>query len=202
MFKIYNEKNVLVNIKFLEVTEQKLANQYIQENDIVLELGARYGSVSCIINSKLTNKKNQVVVEPDDRVWDALENNKIINNCEFNIVKGFISGNKLGLINLDKCFNGYGSTSIPDISSSIPNYSLSEIKTLYNISEFNVLIADCEGFLEIFLDENPTILKSLRLIIFEEDYPEKCNYDRIKSNLIKDGFVEIEKRGQQNVWEK
>jgi FkbM family methyltransferase len=202
MFKIYNEKNILVNTKFLEVPEQKLAKQYIRENDVVLELGARYGSVSCIINSKLNNKKNQVVVEPDDRVWNALENNKKINNCQFNIVKGFISEKKLGLTNLDTFYGGYGATSIFDISSSIPNYTLSGIKTLYNITDFNVLVADCEGFLETFLDENPIILEPLRLIIFEEDYPEKCNYNKIKNNLIKQGFIEIEKTGQQNVWGK
>jgi hypothetical protein len=79
-----------VNIETVEKHEQDLANKYILENDIVLELGARYGSVSCTINSKLNNKNNQVVVEPDDRVWDALEKNKNNNNCEFNIVKGLL----------------------------------------------------------------------------------------------------------------
>ena len=68
-----------VNIKKLEKQEQELAKQYVLEDDVVLELGARYGSVSCTINSKLNNKKNQVVVEPDDRVWDALERNKKTN---------------------------------------------------------------------------------------------------------------------------
>jgi CO/xanthine dehydrogenase FAD-binding subunit len=52
---------------------EHIEKQYILENDIVLELGA------CVINSKLNNKKNQVVVEPNDRVWDALEKNKINN---------------------------------------------------------------------------------------------------------------------------
>jgi hypothetical protein len=59
-----------VNIETVEKHEQDLANKYILENDIVLELGARYGSVSCTINSKLNNKNN--------------------NNCEFNIVKGLL----------------------------------------------------------------------------------------------------------------
>jgi FkbM family methyltransferase len=200
MFKIYNEKGKLINTKILEITEQFLANKYIQEDDVVLELGARYGSVSCVINSKLNNKKNQVVVEPDDRVWDALENNKKINNCDFNIVKGFISEKKLSLTNLNKHFGGYGATSIQDISSNIPNYSLIEVKNKFDISNFNVLVADCEGFLETFLDENPSILENLRLIIFEEDYSEKCNYAKIKENLLKCFFIQIEKKGQQNVW--
>jgi hypothetical protein len=117
-----------IDTTLIEKPEQDLANQYILENDVVLELGARYGSVSCVINSKLNNKKNQVVVEPDSRVWNALEQNKINNNCEFNIVKGFISNKKLDLTNLDNCLDGYGSTFVENTNTKIQSYSLDEIK--------------------------------------------------------------------------
>jgi FkbM family methyltransferase len=187
-----------VNTELMEKTEQDLANTYILENDIVLELGARYGSVSCIINSKLNNKQNQVVVEPDDRVWDALEKNKNNNNCYFNIVKGFISNKKLDLTNLDNWFGGYGSTFIENNDTKIPSYSLDEIKKKYNLN-FNVLVADCEGFLEVFFDENPDFYDNLRLIIFEADYPEKCNYNKIKNKLLEKQFIKI-LEGHQNVW--
>jgi FkbM family methyltransferase len=187
-----------VDTERIEKTEQYLANKYILENDVVLELGARYGSVSCIINSKLNNKKNQVVVEPDDRVWDALEKNRINNACEFNIVKGFISNKKLSLTNLDVYIDGYGATFVEDSYTKIPSYSLDEIMKTYNL-KFNVLVADCEGFLEVFLDENPKIYDSLRLIIFEADYAEKCNYDKIKKNLHKNNFKKLIE-GHQNVW--
>ena len=187
-----------VDIEHIEKSEQDLAKQYILENDIVLELGARYGSVSCIINSKLNNKKNQVVVEPDDRVWDALEKNKFSNNCEFNIVKGFISNKKLDLTNLDVCLNGYGATFIESDDTKIPFYSLDEITNKYNL-KFNVLVADCEGFLEVFFDENPFFYDNLRLIIFEADYCEKCNYNKIKNKLIEKKFNKIIE-GHQNVW--
>ena len=187
-----------VDTERIEKQEQYLANKYILENDVVLELGARYGSVSCIINSKLNNKKNQVVVEPDDRVWDALEKNRISNTCEFNIVKGFISNKKLSLTNLDVHIDGYGATFVEDSYTKIPSYSLDEIMKTYNL-KFNVLVADCEGFLEVFLDENPKIYDSLRLIIFEADYEEKCNYDKIKKNLHKNNFKKLIE-GHQNVW--
>jgi FkbM family methyltransferase len=187
-----------VNIETMEKEEQDLANQYISENDVVLELGARYGSVSCIINSKLNNKKNQVVVEPDDRVWNALELNKKSNHCEFNIVKGFISNKKLDLTNLDCCHGGYGATFIENSDTKIPSYSLDEITQQYNLN-FNVLVADCEGFLEVFFDENPSFYDNLRLIIFEADYTEKCNYAKIKTKLTEKKFDKI-KEGPQNVW--
>jgi FkbM family methyltransferase len=188
-----------VDIDRIEKEEQDLARDYILENDVVLELGARYGSVSCIINSKLNNKKNQVVVEPDDRVWDALERNKNVNNCNFSIVKGFISNKKLNLTNLDDHFGGYGATFIESNDTKIPSYSLDEISNKYNLN-FDVLVADCEGFLEIFFDENPDFYDKLRLIIFEMDYPNKCNYDKIKNKLIEKKFNNIFAKGQHNVW--
>jgi FkbM family methyltransferase len=197
-FNIIDLRGNKVDIENIEKPEQDLANKYILENDIVLELGARYGSVSCVINYKLNNKKNQVVVEPDNRVWDALEQNRINNNCEFNIVKGFISNKKLSLTNLDVCLGGYGSTFIENDNTKIPSYSLDEIINKYNL-KFNVLVADCEGFLETFFDENPKFYDSLRLIIFEADYIEKCNYNKIKNNLRKNNFKKL-LEGHQNVW--
>lgn len=199
--KFYDQNDNLINNQNIEKIEQDLANEYIQENDCVLELGARYGTVSCVINNRLKNKKKQVVVEPDNRVWDALEKNRDRNNCDFNIVKGFLSDRRLNLTNLNVHLNGYGSTSIEDLDgkSMIPSYSMNEIKTMYNIKKFNVLVADCEGFLETFFDENPDFYDNLRLIIFEADYGEKCNYKKIRNKLREKGLKPL-LEGHQNVW--
>lgn len=197
--KIYDENGNKVDTEYLEKPEQELAEQYIKENDVVLELGARYGSVSCIINSKLSNKKNQVSVEPDGRTWDALEKNKLLNKCDFQIVKGFIGEKKMDLTNLDVYFNGYGSTFVYNENSRIPSYTLDDVKKSCNISKFNVLVADCEGYLEVFLDENLSLLDDLRLIMFEADYPDKCDYEKIKELLEKNNFEGI-LIGFQNVY--
>ena len=197
MMKIYDQNNNLVS-PGMERTEQILAKQYIKKDDVVLELGARYGSVSCVINSQLSNKNNQVSVEPDSRVWDALENNAKINNCGFNIIKGFIGEKKMDLTNLNNYCGGYGSTFIYNENSKIQSYTLDEVKKKYNL-KFNVLVADCEGFLEVFFDENPNFYNDLRLIIFEADYPDKCNYNKIREALIKYNFKAIS-TGHQNVY--
>lgn len=194
VMKFYDENNIIIDNNSIEKPEQDLVNSYILEDDIVLELGARYGTVSCNINKKLKNKYNQVSVEPDNSVWFSLEFNKIKNNCNFNIVKGFISNKKMNL-HLD----GYGSTFVFDENTKIQCYSLDDIKNQYNIEKFNVLVADCEGFLEVFFDENPTFYNNLRLIIFEADYPDKCNYNKIKQNLFNNNFTKIIE-GHQNVW--
>jgi FkbM family methyltransferase len=197
---IVDSRGKRIDTSKIEKPEQDLANSFILENDVVLELGARYGSVSCVINSKLNNKHNQVVVEPDNRVWDALAKNKQSNNCGFHIVNGFISKKKLDLTNLHVYLDGYGATFIENNDSTIPSYSLADIKQKYNL-EFNVLVADCEGFLEVFFDENPELYDNLRLIIFEADYPEKCNYHKIKNTLKEKKFKKIVE-GHQNVWMK
>ena len=197
---IRDNKGNKINIEKIEKEEQTLAEQYILDDDIVLELGARYGSVSCIINKKLNNKNNMVVVEPDDRVWDALEENMKRNNCDFKIIKGFISNKKLGLTNLDCFLGGYGSTFIENEETKIPSYTLEEIKEKHGLN-FNVLVADCEGFLEVFFDENPTLYDNLRLVIFEADYPGKCNYRKIKDALLEKGFKKL-LEGHQNVWKR
>lgn len=195
---IQNQHGKPVNILNMEKAEQDLAKQYIEENDIVLELGARYGSVSCTINRNLKCKTNQVVVEPDERVWEALERNKKANNCEFHIVKGFISAKKIGLTNLNNYCGGYGATYIEQIDSKIPCFTMEEINEKYNLN-INALVADCEGFLERFFDENPSFYDRLRIIIFEADYPDKCDYSKIRNALKEKGFKEIRK-GHQNVW--
>jgi FkbM family methyltransferase len=194
---IRDENGKSIDIANVESWEQQLANEHIRENDVVLELGARYGSVSCVINSKLNVKTNQVVVEPDDRVWEALERNKETNQCKFHIVKGFVSSKKLGLTEINS-YSGYGTTSVEDINSKINSFTLQEIMKNYNLN-FNVLVADCEGFLEMFFDENPNFYGNLRLLIFEADYPNKCNYDKIKRALVSRNFTEVTS-GHQNVW--
>jgi FkbM family methyltransferase len=196
----FDENNIKINNQRLEAEEQYLVLTYVEENDVVLELGARYGTVSCAINYKLNNKTNQVSVEPDDRVWDALENNKKNNNCHFNIIKGFISNNKLGLINKDVHFGGYGTSSIVDNESTIDSFTLDDINLKYNL-KFNVLVADCEGFLETFIDENSDFCKNLRMCIFEADYPNNCNYPKIRQYLESLNFKKI-KGDYQNVYVK
>ena len=67
----------------------------------------------------------------------------------------------------------------------------------YNL-KFNVLVADCEGFLETFFDENPELYEELNLIIYERDNDGskggrriKCNYNKIENNLKNYNFNQI-----------
>ena len=195
-----NEYDQPIDIENNERAEQDLLRLFIKRDDVVLELGARYGTTSCVINKNLKVKTNQVSVEPDDRVWEALEKNKLHNECSFHIVKGFISNKTLALANTDVC-NGYGTTSVPAETSNIPSFSLEQIQQKYGLN-FTVVVADCEGFLETFLEENNKLYEEIRMIIFEIDYCDKCNYVNIIENLEKHNFHNIIDTGHQMVWMK
>ena len=197
--KFVDENNNIIDIKNVEHVEQDLANKYITSNSIVLELGARYGTVSCIISKKIKNSNNLVVVEPDDTIWESLEKNMKNNNCNFHIVKGVISNKKLALGSV----RGYGVQMFPDNSSNIPNFSFDDIENQFNL-KFNTLVADCEGCVGDLFNENPILYKQLELIILEHD-TDKTDYDKLISNFKKFGFKEIENTFDEvarTVWKK
>ena len=193
--RILDEKGQSINTEIVEAAEQKMVKEFVHEDDVVLELGARYGSVSCTINEILKNRKNQVSVEPDYRIWASLENNRNSNRCEFEIFKGFVSRQKLNII-----AKGYDTTFAPDETSNVECLTLEEIENKFNL-KFNVLVADCEGFLEIFFEENPDLYSKLDKIIFEADREDFCNYEILRENLRNNGFHE-HIGGHQNAWTK
>jgi len=171
-----NEKNEKVNYNRYETREIDLIKKFIKEDDVVLELGARYGGTSVAINQILKDKEKQVSVDPDQRIWESLETNKKNHNCQFMIIKGTISNKPQKIIKDSRKFDDKNDwatyTEECKIGEGCMNYPLP-------LLNFNVLVADCEGFLETFYDENKNIFPYLRLIIFEKDRPDFCNYDRL-----------------------
>jgi hypothetical protein len=51
------------------------------------------------------------------------------------------------------------------------------------------------------MDENPQLYDELSLIMFEKDYPDKCNYRKITDNLKAHGFKNLI-TGFHEVWRK
>lgn len=194
-----DEKGHRINHLAVEREEQLQAERYITPDSVVLELGARYGTVSCVINKRLASSANQVSVEPDVRVHGALQQNMIANGCNFHILKGVVSRTPVQLAEMDS-YGGYGTTSVKATESSINSYTLEEVERQYGLS-FNTVVADCEGFLEQFMDENPKLYRQLHLILFEKDYAHRCNYDKIMNLLSNHGFVRVE-AGFHEVWKK
>jgi len=179
---IRDNKGKIINYNKFESTEVKQAKQYIKPDDRVLELGARFGGVAVTTNKILKDKDQHYVVECDPSVWDTLDFNKNNNNCSFNIIKGTISRKKQRVAG-----TSWATHTVQDEESEIPNYPIPLV-------DFNVLIADCEGFIEQFYDENKEFFKGLRLILLEKDRPNHCNYDRIFEEFKNLGFKQIDEK--------
>jgi hypothetical protein len=160
----------------------------IEPDDCVLELGARYGGTSCAINKILKDKNKQVSVEPDAKVWEALEINKKNNDCHFHILKGTISKKPQKIVLSDRTFgdgNQWATYTEPASDSlGVANYPLP-------LLPFNVLFVDCEGFLETFYEENKELFPQLRLIIIEKDRPEACDYNKLINIFHSLGFKTV-----------
>lgn len=176
---LYNEQGNKINSLFNEVIDQNIASQYIKKNDTVLELGARYGSVSILVNDILEDKSKHVVVEPDRMVWKALEKNRDEHKSQFKIIKGFLSDKRFSLE-----YNGYESYMVEDDQSIIPSVSLYSLDV-----QFDTLIADCEGGLKQFFEEYGFMYNKLKKVIMEED--GDIDYKPIKVSLMKRGFTRI-----------
>jgi len=215
-----NEINTLTS----EREEQLLAFKYVPRDSCgVLELGARYGTVTNAIYNKIKGRPIIISVELDETVWNAFENNMIDNNIHVIFVPGVISRKPQALINI-----GYSSFTVDldKVEEELKNvqkgldadvekgwlqpytvYSDTKFKcvTLEQILEetkipkIDTLVADCEGFLEIFFDENPNLYTDLKVLIYEADGGGRCNYAKIEENLIAHGFRH-EVKGFQNVW--
>jgi hypothetical protein len=179
---IRDNKGEIIDYTKYETTEVKQAKQYIKPDDRVLELGARWGGVAVTTNKILEDKDQHYVVDCDPTVWDALEFNKNNNNCKFNIIKGTISKKPMSIKG-----KSWATHAVEDEDSDIPNYPIPLVN-------FNVLIADCEGFIEQFYHENKEFFKGLRLILLEKDRPDHCNYDRVFAEWNEMGFTQIKQK--------
>jgi FkbM family methyltransferase len=199
---IINERGQLVDTEYFEKREQIHANAYVEPNDAVLELGARYGSVSVVINRKLNNPLNHVAVDPDERIWECLERNREVNGCKFHILKGVISKKLVKLEELGTPEDGgYATTSVPTTEpTSVKSYTLEEVQEMYGL-KFTTLVADCEGFLGTFFEENPWMYDQLNTVLYEQDYEWKCDYHLIARNLKEHGFTNLW-YGSHLVWKK
>ena len=194
-----------INHAELECEEQALAARFIRADHFVLELGARYGTVTVAINQALHGAGHrQVAVEPDSRVWEALDGNLQSNGAlGVRVVRGFVARQPLALTNLDAYFGGYGATATAATEAqpaSAPSYTLEQVQALV-AQPFTALVADCEGCLETFLSENPQLYTQLDTLLFEADYTEKCNYAAIRAQLLQHGFRPL-RVGFQNAYVK
>jgi|688.fasta_scaffold29856_5 FkbM family methyltransferase len=192
----FDEYGNIVDSKTYEVTEQWIADTYIRSDSVVLELGGRYGLVSAKINAKLKDKGAHLVVEPCPHAFRVMCQNLANHGAGCICFNGTISTGKMffqsqgtaSKTRYDQCAN----------SVAVPNRTLDDIIKQTGL-KFDTLVADCEGALGMFFKENDHFIGTLKMVTFEEDCHDFCDYEEIKRNLISKGFKCV-KPGGHSVW--
>jgi len=184
-----------VDINF-EKEEQTLVRKYVPRNATVLELGARYGTVSCVISEVLADPTRHVAVDPDSSIIGALEKNRDANGGKFHIFNGVVSNKKYELVRHNKPYEfiEYSTSTVENSEGSLNTASLQEIQDRYSL-KFDCIVADCEGFVCDFFDENIWFLDQVKTIIFEKDGSPweffKERYDHLEKLFIEKGFQRV-----------
>ena len=124
-----------------------------------------------------------------------------MNGCNIKVHRGFVSKQPHYLVgdNYDK-LNAYGTMSVPSKFGIAPSISVEDLQGQTGLV-FDTLVADCEGFLEIFFEEHPFMYQQIHTIIFEADQAHRCDYEKIRNALKEHGFCEVV-TGFQNVYMK
>ena len=81
----------------MEWDEWQLARALVGPQDVVLELGARFGTTSCVLAKQTGNTGRVVSVEPDASVHDKLLRNRAAHNCSFHVLKGVVGDAPLAM---------------------------------------------------------------------------------------------------------
>jgi FkbM family methyltransferase len=192
-----------VDILF-EQDEQELVMAHLPPNSHVLELGARYGTVSCAISSVLNDPEMHVAVEPDPSVQAALLRNRAGNGGRFHVWQGVVSNKPYRLCRgpeprspeYDK-YREYSTYTEQCDSGALPHMSLQKLQDMFGI-EFDAVIADCEGFFYTFVTENIDMLTQFKTIIYEKDGSPwsvmKPKYAELDAILVSKGYEMIDSR--------
>ena len=192
------------DFKYYELSERILVNKYLDENDVVLELGANVGVLSCFINKKIKYSSNQVSIEANDNIINLLQINKERNGCNF-IIENSILSNEKGksdfYINqsvisssIYKRDNNLQKISVNRVSKSI-------LEKKYDL-KFNCLIMDIEGGeYDVIKTIEFTNIKKIILELHNEILSKKqinfCN-----KKLKDEGFNLTDKINSVEYWEK
>jgi FkbM family methyltransferase len=151
-----------------EAPERIATKRYVRRDVPVVEFGASLGVVSCLVNRRLRNRKNHVVVEANPALLPILTENRDRNRCEFDIVHG-AAGAKGSTIRFYIGSDALNSSSLArtERSVEVPVISLAEILKL-RAFERCAVVCDIEGAeLQLLRSEIATFQERVEVFIVE-----------------------------------
>lgn len=150
-----------------ESFERRAVLQYVDPAQPVIELGGCIGVVACITNRMLKNAKSHVVVEANPEVVPLLEESRLSNRCEFEVVNAAITYDQPFVTFSPSRDLWSNSISKEDLGPTVtvPATRLHDIVKSRNFNSFT-LICDIEGHeYELVLNEADVLQKADTIIL-------------------------------------
>jgi FkbM family methyltransferase len=174
----------------MEWDEWNIVRGLVRRNNVVLELGGRFGTTSCVLSEQTGNAGNVVTVEPDPKAHKALLRNRQRHNCSFHIVRGTVGDTPSSI---SQTYSHYATQTRPAAAGdvAVPNIAFKSVEQLIG-KKFDTLLIDCEGCIDDFFSgTNRKLLSQVTLIIMEEDAPYKVNYRKWHNRFRRYGFERV-----------
>lgn len=166
-----------------ELPEQKMVVRYLKGDEKVLEIGGNIGRNSLVIASILEDNNNLLTLESDKNITKQLQENRYLNNFNFNIENSALSNRRL----IQQGWETKPSETLQSGYNWVNTITLNDLKNKYNIL-FDTLVLDCEGAFYYILMDMPEILNNIDLIIMENDYTDINHKKYIDDILKKNNF--------------
>ena len=171
----------------LERDTQAQVWRHLPVDSVVLEVGSRYGTVSCTISKRQRYSGWRVSVEPDEDAFHRfLQVNVRANRCAGVQVNGVVSNSRAAF----SSGAGYGGAAMAAPGGTIPGYNISSLQSLLPTSRrFTALFLDCEGCALAFLTEQADLLRGPHLEhIFLELDQRQGDLRKVLRRLCAHGF--------------
>jgi len=172
----------------LELPEQMMAVQFIEPDDVVLELGGNIGRNSCVIATILNDESNLVVLESHPQHYLELLENRNNNEFTFRIEPSALSDVPL----IQRGWNTTLKTtnSVPPGYTEINTITYSDLKAKYK-KQFNVMVVDCEGALYQILKNDISVLEGIETVIIENDFLNKQHKEFVDKKFEEHGLKSV-----------
>jgi FkbM family methyltransferase len=151
-----------------EEFERRAVLQYAPPEIPVIELGACIGVVACITNRALKSARPHVVVEASPLAIPLIEENRSLNQCDFEIVNAAIAYGQQTVTftpSLELLGNSLNQSNTTD-PVTVNTIRLDDIVTRKKIESFT-LICDIEGHEYDLVQHEADVLKHAEIIILE-----------------------------------
>jgi len=186
-----------------EGPERQMVREFVRPSDVVLELGACIGVVSCVTNKILADKKRHVVVEANPFCIPSLYRNRNRNQAGFLIENCVVSAQPEVVFYVSPCIrSGAVVRHEKSIPVRVPVRTLADLEKRYG--PFTALIMDVEGGELEILEAARSSLRNYRLVILElHDFANgQTGIERCRAILTEAGLKLRQQSHSTETWQR